>query len=82
MDLKISNIERINVTFEFDSAEEYTNFTKDIAAPVLTMLADQTLDRKAQIWKAVTEATKKYVKNNTDSIVLDNEAICIVGQKQ
>ena len=76
------NIERINVSFEFDSAEEYTNFTKDIAAPVLAMLSDQTLDRKVQIWKAVTEAAKKYVKNNTDSIVLDNEAICIVGQKQ
>ena len=37
------------------------------------MLSDQTLDRKVQIWKAVTEAAKKYVKNNTDSIVLDNE---------
>jgi enediyne biosynthesis protein CalE5 len=75
-------IERINVTFEFDTAEEYTNFTKDIAAPVLAMLADQTSDRKELIWKAVTEAATEYVKNNTDSIVLDNEAICIVGEKQ
>ena len=75
-------IERIKVTFEFDAAEEYTNFTKDIAAPVLAMLADQTSDRKELIWKAVTEAATKYVKNNTDSIVLDNEAICIVGEKQ
>ena len=75
-------IERINVTFEFDTAEEYTNFTKDIAAPVLAMLADQTSDRKELIWKAVTEAATKYIKNNTDSIVLDNEAICIVGEKQ
>ena len=75
-------IERINVTFEFDTVEEYTNFTKDIAAPVLAMLADQTSDHKELIWKAVTEAATKYVKNNTDSIVLDNEAICIVGEKQ
>ncbi len=76
------DIERIDVTFEFDSAEEYTNFTKDIAAPVLVMLADQTLDRKEQIWKAVTEAATKYIKNNMGSIVLHNEAICIVGEKQ
>jgi ubiquinone/menaquinone biosynthesis C-methylase UbiE len=75
------NIERINVAFEFDSAEEYTNFTKDIAAPVLAMLADQSLDRKEQIWKAVTEAARKYVKSNTGAIILDNEAICIVGRK-
>ena len=80
------DIERINVTFEFDSAEEYTNFTKDIAAPVLAMLVDQTLDRRNQIWKAVTEAvattTTKYVKSNVGSIILDNEAICIVGKKK
>lgn len=74
-------IERINVTFEFDTAEVYTYFTKDIAAPVLAMLADQTLDHKEKIWKAVTEAEAKYVKNNKDPIVLDNEAICIVGKK-
>ena len=79
---KVMDMERLNITFEFDSAEEYTNFTKDIAAPVLAMLADQTLDRKEQIWKAVTKEATKFVKNNTDSIVLDNEAICIVGEKQ
>jgi len=79
---KVLDIGRINIAFEFDSAVEYTNFTKDIAAPVLAMLADQTSDRKEQIWKAVTEEAAKFVKNNTDSIVLDNEAICIVGEKQ
>ena len=79
---KVMDMKRINIAFEFDSAEEYTNFTKDIAAPVLAMLADQTLDRKEQIWKAVTKEATKFVKNNTDSIVLDNEAICIVGEKQ
>ena len=75
-------IERINIGFEFDSALEYTNFTKDIAAPVLKMLDDQTIDRKEKIWEVVTEEATKYVKNNTGSIVLDNEAICIVGVKQ
>lgn len=74
-------IERISVPFEFDSAETYTNFTKDIAAPVLAMLADQTFHRKEQIWKAVTKAASEYIKNNTSSIVLENESICISGKK-
>lgn len=74
-------IERINVAFEFDTAEVYTHFTKDIAAPVLAMLADQTLDRREKIWKVVTEAAAKHLKNNKDSIVIDNEAIYIVGKK-
>jgi len=79
---KVIEIERINIAFEFDSAVEYTNFTKDIAAPVLKMLNDQTIDRKEKIWEAVTEEATKYVKNNAGSVVLDNEAICIVGVKQ
>ena len=45
------------------------------------MLADQTLDRREKIWKAVTEAVAKHIKNNKESIVLDNEAICIWGKK-
>ena len=72
-------IERIDVTFEFASAEEYTSFTKDIAAPVLAMLAGQTSNHKEQIWRAVTESATKYVKNNTDSIVLDNEDYLYCG---
>jgi len=39
------------------------------------MLNDQDIERKEQIWKAVTEEATKYVKNNSESIVLDNEAI-------
>jgi ubiquinone/menaquinone biosynthesis C-methylase UbiE len=50
------NIERIIVTFEFDSAEDYTKFTQDIAAPVNALLVNQTLEHKEKIWKAVTEA--------------------------
>jgi hypothetical protein len=75
------NIERINVTFEFDSAEDYTKFTQDIAAPVHAVLANQTLERKEHIWKAVSKAAEKYVNSPKGSIHLNNEAICIVGTK-
>ena len=75
------NIERINVTFEFDSAEDYTRFTQDIAAPVHAMITNQTLERKEHIWKAVSKAAAKYANNQNGHIHLDNEAICIVGKK-
>ncbi len=39
-EFKVIEIERINIAFEFNSATEYTNFTKDIAAPGLKMLND------------------------------------------
>jgi ubiquinone/menaquinone biosynthesis C-methylase UbiE len=76
------NIERIIVTFEFDSAEDYTKFTQDIAAPVNALLVNQTLEQKEKIWKAVTKAAAtKYGNNQKGFINLDNEAICIVGTK-
>jgi ubiquinone/menaquinone biosynthesis C-methylase UbiE len=49
-------IERINVIFTFSSAEEYTQFNQAIAAPINAMLADQSQERKEEIWEAVTES--------------------------
>jgi len=72
--------ESIRVVFEFNSAEEYTEFNKDIAAPVRTMLANETEERKQEIWNAVTDQAKqRFVDNDTGRIKLANEAICIVG---
>jgi ubiquinone/menaquinone biosynthesis C-methylase UbiE len=74
--------EIIRVVFEFSSAEEYTEFNKDIVAPVRTMLANETEERKQEIWNAVTnQAKQRFVDKDTGRIKLDNEAICIVGSK-
>jgi enediyne biosynthesis protein CalE5 len=74
--------ETIRVVFEFNSAEEYTEFNQDIAAPVRIMLANETEERKQEIWNAVTnQAKQRFVDKDTGRIKLDNEAICIVGSK-
>ena len=72
--------ETIRVVFEFSSAEEYTEFNQDIVAPVRTMLANETEERKQEIWNAVTDQAKqRFVDQDTGRIKLANEAICIVG---
>jgi enediyne biosynthesis protein CalE5 len=72
--------ETMRVVFEFSSAEEYTEFNQDIAAPVRTMLANETEERKQEIWNAVTDQAKqRFVEKDTGRIKLANEAICIVG---
>lgn len=73
-------VERINVIFTFSSAEEYTQFNQAIAAPINAMLADQSPERRAEIWKAVTETTRSYT-DNTGNVKLDNESICISAIK-
>jgi ubiquinone/menaquinone biosynthesis C-methylase UbiE len=78
--------EYLKITFEFLSAEDYTDFAKQIIAPIHNLLANETEKRKEEIWKAVTEevARRYYIDNNnsTGSVVrMDNECIIIVGRK-
>jgi hypothetical protein len=74
-------IERINVVFHFDSAEDYTSFVHGIAAPVRAILANETPERREEILKAITESAGKYAVNNTGTVKLSNEALCIAGRK-
>ena len=72
----------MRIVFEFSSAEEYTKFNQDIAAPVRTMLANETEERKQEIRNAVTDQAKqRFVEKDTGRIKLANEAICIVGSR-
>lgn len=75
------NIERMNVSFDFDSPDDFTTFITETAGPLQKMLSNQTIERRREILKAVTEAAQKYVDNNTDKVSFENEAILIVGSK-
>jgi ubiquinone/menaquinone biosynthesis C-methylase UbiE len=73
--------EKIRVTFEFDSAEDYVRFTQDIAAPVNMMLANETAEKRAEIWNIVTDKVKSQYMNDNGHVVLDNECICVVANR-
>ena len=74
--------ERMDVIFDFDSAEAFTNFTYETAAPIQAILSNQTPDRRRKILKAVTEAVREYTGKGSGPVSLSNEAICIGGKKQ
>ena len=72
--------EKIPVTFDFDSAEDYTKFNQDIVAPIRTILSKETETKKQQVWNDVTEQAKlKYTDPDSGRTKFVNEAICIVG---
>ena len=75
------SIERMNVSFDFDSPDDFTTFITETAGPLQKMLANQTIERKREILKAVTEAAQKYVDNNTGKVSFGNEAILIASKK-
>ena len=79
LDLQKYGVKRL-VTFEFDSAEDYTKFNQDIVAPIRTMLSNETDTKREQVWNDVTEQAKlKYSDHDSGHVKFVNEAIWIVG---
>lgn len=82
MDAGFKNIkiETINLRFRFNSANDFVNFYKAINAPIHGMLKNQSIEKKEEVWKGIADAAKTYY-DNTGIISLDNEVICISGQR-
>lgn len=74
--------ENIRVTFEFDSAQDYVRFTQDIAAPVNLMLANETTEKKAEIWNIVADKVKSEYTTDNGHVILNNETICVTANRQ
>jgi len=75
------NIEKVNVTLDFDSAGEFTDYVLETSGSIQTILANQTHEKKVDVIKAITEAARKYADTNTGIVKFENEAILIVGRK-
>jgi hypothetical protein len=71
---KALTIERMNVSFDFDSPEDFTAFTSETAGPLQKILANQTTKKKDEILKTVTETARKYPDNNAEKVRFENEA--------
>jgi enediyne biosynthesis protein CalE5 len=51
--------EEMEVTFEWDSAEDFTTFIQEIAPPISSMIEPHPADVQAKTWNAITEAVRK-----------------------
>jgi ubiquinone/menaquinone biosynthesis C-methylase UbiE len=72
--------ERLTVTWELASVDEYVSRQQDVAAPLRAMLADQTSERQAEVWQAISDAAGRYAVAD-GTIRMPNEAICVVGRR-
>jgi enediyne biosynthesis protein CalE5 len=75
------SVERINVIFEFGTAETYTSFIRETSASLHALLMNEIQERRKEILNAVTQAAEKYTDNNTGKVRFENEVILIVGKK-
>ena len=73
-------IERLQVAFDFDSAEDFTQFRVDVSTQFRTLLDRQRADVRARIIAAVTGAAQSVAAAD-GHVRTVNETICFYGSR-
>jgi SAM-dependent methyltransferase len=73
-------IERMPVTFEFESADDFTQMRVDVASAFRGLLAHQAPEMRRQIVAAVTDAASKFMESN-GKVRTTNETILFAARK-
>ncbi|HEY6394633.1 MAG TPA: methyltransferase domain-containing protein [Candidatus Binataceae bacterium] len=71
-------LEPINVKFEFESAQNFTEQRCATSASLRAMLSQQTPEMQRQILDAITESARKYA-DSSGVVRMNNEAVCIAA---
>jgi SAM-dependent methyltransferase len=53
------NVEETEVTFEWESPEQFATFVREIAPPITAMMASHPKDVQDQTWAAITDAARE-----------------------
>ena len=72
-------VEELEVTFEFESPEEYTEFTVAMAAPIKAMLAPHPEDVQRETRDSITDAVREASGAN-GQVRLTNQVLIAAGQ--
>jgi SAM-dependent methyltransferase len=71
-------VERTEVSFEWESPEEFTTFVREIAPPITAMMASHPQDVQDETWAAITEAVRSRADDG-GSIRLSNAVLLASG---
>jgi len=72
-------VEELEVELEWSSAEEFTQFTKEIAAPIAAMVAQHPPEVQEETWAAITEAARGRAASD-GNLRLKNLALLAAGR--
>lgn len=73
--------ERVTITFEFSSGDDYSKYCQAISASARVVLSNESDEKRKLIWKNVADCAMLNYTNTNGTITMDNECICIVGTK-
>jgi SAM-dependent methyltransferase len=72
-------VEELEIAFPFDSAEQYTEYTKAIAAPIVAMIAPHPEEVQRETWQAITDAAAERADQD-GRVTLSNQVLIATGQ--
>jgi SAM-dependent methyltransferase len=70
----------VSVMFETDSPEQYTEFIRDVAPQLTTLLGDQPTAVQNRVWEKVTNAYRRF-ESDDGRVLTENQAIWFKGIK-
>ena len=70
----------VSVMFETDSPEQYTEFIRDVAPQLATLLSDQPTAVQKRVWEKVTDAYRQF-QGDDGRVLTENQAIWFKGIK-
>lgn len=70
----------VSVVFETESPEQYTEFIRDVAPQLTTLVGDQPASVQQRIWGKVTDAYRRF-QDDDGRVRTQNEAIWFKGVK-
>jgi enediyne biosynthesis protein CalE5 len=73
------DVEEVEVTFDWDSPEDFTTFVKEIAPPISAIIDPQPEDVQEQAWNAITEAIGERAADD-GTVSLTNQVLLASGR--
>jgi len=72
-------VEELEVTFEYDSAEEFTRSVQELVPPIANLVKSRPPELQQQVWQAVTDAARAHVSED-GSLRMTNLVLVAAGQ--
>jgi SAM-dependent methyltransferase len=72
-------VDELEITFEYDSAEEFTRSVQELVPPITNLVKSRPPEVQQQVWQAVTDAARAHVSGD-GSLRLTNLVLVAAGQ--
>ena len=72
-------VDELEVTFEYDSAEEFTRSVRELVPAITNLVTSRPPEVQQQVWQAVTDAAGTYASEH-GSVRMTNLVLVAAGQ--